>query len=86
MSDSIKSEEDSERVKVTVADSPDFKVETSDVIAIVGGVKSRSVLKVNLAPMPPSLLSISKATSSVLPLLAITVTVDSETVASRIEE
>ena len=86
MSDSIKSEEDSERVKVTVADSPDFKVDTSDVIAIVGEITSRAVLKVNLAPVPPSLLSISKETSSVFPLLAITVTVDPETVASRIDE
>ena len=53
---------------------------------IVGDVTSGSVSKVNRAPPPPSLLSISKETSSVLPLLAITVTVEPETVASRIEE
>ena len=40
MSSLIKSVADSERVKVNVAVSPFANVETSDVIAIVGGVES----------------------------------------------
>ena len=51
-----------------------------------GAVKSKSVSKIKKALPPPSFDSISNETSRVFPLLAITVTVDPETVASNIDE
>ena len=51
-----------------------------------GAVRSKSVSKIKYAEYPPSFDSISNETSRTFPLLAITVTVDPETVASNIDE